>query len=153
MYRGINAIKMDDKGRMSIPAKYRDALKAPDSTGIVVTIDTESPCLLLYPKAVWEEIETKLQALPSFDRAARRIQRLLIGHATDLELDNSGRILIPTPLREYAGLSQATVLVGQGNKFEIWSEVNWQNGRAEWLESARTDQEEALPDQVRQLSL
>ena len=98
MFRGINAITIDGKGRIAVPARYRDVL----GEQVVVTIDTEEPCLLLYPAAQWQVIEDNLQKLPSFNVAARRIQRLLIGHATDIELDASARILVPTLLRDYA---------------------------------------------------
>jgi MraZ protein len=152
MFRGVSSIKIDEKGRVSIPSKYRSGLNAEGAASVVVTIDTDSPCLLLYPSLIWEDIERKLQALPSFDKAARRIQRLLIGHATDLEMDNSGRILLPPLLREYAGLDHMAMLVGQGNKFEIWSELNWQQGRAQWLEMSQGEQAD-LPDEVRSISL
>lgn len=111
MFRGINAVNLDAKGRMSIPTKYRNALSTDESKGLIVTIDTESACLLLYPLLIWEQIEAKLQQLPSFDPQARRIQRLLIGHASDVELDSQGRILLPTLLREYAGLQKKTMLI------------------------------------------
>ena len=78
-----------------------------------MTIDTEERCLLLYPLKAWEEIESKLSQLPSFNPAARRIQRLLIGHATEAELDSHGRILLPTLLRDYAGLSKRAMLMGR----------------------------------------
>ena len=99
MYRGINAINVDEKGRIALPTRYRD-----DLFTVVVTIDTEEKCLLMYPLEDWEEIEAKIEALPSFNQAARRVQRLLIGHATELSLDNNGRIVLPQLLRDYAGL-------------------------------------------------
>src|SRR3990167_10980933 len=117
MFRGINAVAVDDKGRIAIPARYRDLISNEAGGVLVVTIDTEERCLLLYPYPQWEQIEQKLEDLPSFHPATRRIQRLLIGHATEVEVDRSGRILIPTLLREYAGLGQTVMLVGQGKKF------------------------------------
>ncbi len=134
MFRGITAIQIDEKGRMAIPMRYRERLMS-DSQGIVVaTIETETRCLLLYSLPNWEEIEQKISNLPSFNPVARRIQRLLIGHATELELDGQGRILIPQPLREYASLQKSATLVGQGKKFEIWDETNWNESRNVWLE-------------------
>jgi MraZ protein len=106
---------------------------------------------LLYPLPDWEEIERKLVRLPSFNPQARRLQRLLMGHATECELDGAGRILIPPPLREFASLSKAVVLIGQGNKFEIWDEETWNTRRAEWL--AQTDEEGKLPADLESLSL
>jgi MraZ protein len=117
-----------------------------------LTIDTEEKCLLLYPLAAWEEIESKLAALPSFNPAARRIQRLLIGHATETELDTHGRILLPPLLREFAALNKRAMLVGQGKKFELWDDQLWQERRAEWLDE-ESQSEDDLPEEVKSLSL
>jgi MraZ protein len=120
---------------------------------VVLTIDTEERCLLLYPLLGWEEIERKLAGLPSFNPAARRIQRLLIGHATDIEMDGHGRILLPPLLREYAGLQKNAVLVGQGRKFELWDEAHWNESRGRWLEEESSFSESMLPDEVKSISL
>jgi MraZ protein len=147
MFRGINAINLDSKGRLAIPARYRDGL----GEQVVVTIDTEEACLLLYPVLQWQSIEDSLQRLPSFNTAARRIQRLLIGHATDITLDGNGRTLLPPLLRDYANLDKKVVMIGQGNKFEIWDEVSWQAKRELWLkEEASSD---GLPDELQTLFL
>lgn len=152
MFRGINAINIDGKGRIAVPTRYRDALLAEDAGALVVTIDTEETCLLLYPVKAWQVIETNLQKLPSFNAQARRIQRLLIGHATDVELDSNGRVLLPPPLREHAQLDKRAVLIGQGNKFEVWDEALWQSRRTEWLaEEAAGD--DSLPDEMKTFSL
>ncbi len=151
MFRGVNGINIDIKGRIVIPTRYREQLS--ESRGsVVLTIDTEEKCLMLYPLPAWEEIENKLVQLPSFNSAARRIQRLLIGHATELELDSHGRILLPPLLREYAGLSKTAMLVGQGKKFEIWDETHWQERRNQWL-SEESNEDPTLPDEVKKLSL
>lgn len=152
MFRGITAVNLDAKGRMAMPARYRDVLLTNGAGQLVVTIDTDETCLLLYPAAEWEIIERKIEALPSFNKAARRIQRLLIGHATELELDNQGRILLPTLLREYAGLDKCIMLVGQGKKFEIWSDTAWNSRRECWLETEGSDNAE-LPKELESLSL
>lgn len=151
MYRGVNQINLDAKGRLAVPARYRDQITHSCGGSLVATIDTESRCLLLYPVHEWEIIQAKIEALPSFNPAARRIQRLLIGHATDLEMDANGRLLLPAPLREYADLSKKVVLLGQGKKFEIWSEEHWLSTRDEYLEldNAAT----TLPEELQTLSL
>ena len=148
MFRGINAINIDGKGRLAVPTRYREAL----SSSLVVTIDTEETCLLLYPAMYWQVIEDNLQRLPSFNAAARRIQRLLIGHATDVELDGHGRVLLPLLLRDYAHLDKRVVMIGQGNKFEVWDESLWQSRREQWLvdEASREDR---LPDEMKTFSL
>jgi MraZ protein len=151
VFRGVNGINIDVKGRIVMPTRYRERLLE-DRGGVVLTIDTEEKCLLLYPFAAWEEIENKLSQLPSFNPAARRIQRLLIGHATELELDSHGRILLPPLLREYAGLTKHAMLIGQGKKFEIWDETHWQQRRGQWL-TEDSSSESSLPDEVKKLSL
>lgn len=152
MYRGINAINLDEKGRLALPTRYRDTLNQAADNEIVITIDTEEQCLLLYPLPEWEEIEAKLEALPSFNPAARRVQRLLIGHACEVTMDGSGRVLVPQLLREYAGLDKQIVLVGQGKKFEIWSAANWEARRKEWLTS-EAGKIKTLPIELQSLSL
>ena len=151
MFRGLHTINLDAKGRLAIPTKYRETLAELCGARLVATIDTEERCLLIYPVNEWEEIQAKIEALPSFNPAARRIQRLLIGHATDLELDGSGRILLPQPLREYAGLEKESVLIGQGKKLELWSKGIWEGRRDEYLDMV--SQPEQLPEELLSLSL
>lgn len=152
MFRGINAVNIDTKGRFAVPTRYRTSLVEHDQVSMVVTIDTEETCLLLYPTKEWQKIEDNLQRLPSFNAAARRIQRLLIGHATDVELDASGRVLLPPLLRDYAELKKHIVMIGQGNKFELWDETLWQSRRDEWL-MAEASKEDGLPDEMKTFSL
>lgn len=149
MFRGVSTLNLDAKGRLAIPTKYREQLVAHCNGQMVVTVDRDH-CLLLYPLPDWEEIERKLVKLPSFNAQARRLQRLLIGHATECELDGSGRILLPPPLREFAALDKGVVLIGQGHRFEVWDEATWQARRAEWL--AAPDEGE-MPDELGSLSL
>ena len=152
MFRGVNAINIDAKGRIAMPTRYRLQFQDGGRGSVVMTIDTEERCLLLYPLSAWEEIESKLAQLPSFNPEARRIQRLLIGHATESELDSHGRILLPPLLREYADLKKQVMLVGQGKKFEIWDEAHWQERRDRWLDESNKDSS-TLPDEVKSLSL
>lgn len=143
MFRGITAVNLDPKGRLAMPVRYRQYLLERDQGNLVVTVDTEQRCLLLYPLATWENIEAQLESLPSFDPAARRIQRLLIGHATEVEMDGQGRILLPPLLREYAVMGKKIVLVGQGKKLELWDEGLWQTSREQWL-----NQQDGLPSEL-----
>lgn len=151
MFRGVHNINLDAKGRMAIPARYRQLLHESNNGALVVTIDTEEACLLVYPLSEWEPIQAKIEALPSFNPAARRIQRLLIGHATDIDLDANGRLLLPSPLREYAGLDKKLVMMGQGNKFELWDEAHWADRRQRYLADIREDKQ--LPEELLNLSL
>ncbi|MAZ78183.1 MAG: cell division/cell wall cluster transcriptional repressor MraZ [Legionellaceae bacterium] len=139
MFRGIHAVNLDTKGRMAIPARYRQRLQDDAQGKLVVTIDTDEHCLLIYPMSEWEAIEAKIEALPSFNQVTRRIQRLLIGHATEVEIDGNGRILLPPLLRDYAHLDKRTILLGQGKKFELWSESHWQLRRDDWMDRDSDD--------------
>lgn len=151
MFRGVQHINMDAKGRLAFPARQREPLLAEFGGRIVATIDTQSTCLLIYPLPVWNEIQDEIQELPALNPAVRRFQRLLIGYATDMELDNNGRVLMPSPLREYAGLEKKLVLVGQGKKLELWAEQLWLAERDKWLADSRKDG--ALPDEMLSLAL
>jgi MraZ protein len=98
----------------------------------VITIDSDR-CLLIYPEPNWKEIEHKLEKLPSFDPTARKLQRLYIGHAHDVEMDAQGRMQLPTELRKFASLERRVALIGQSNKFELWDEDTWAERRDAWL--------------------
>jgi len=150
VFRGVSAINLDTKGRIAVPTKYRDRLTEYCDGQMVVTVDRDR-CLLLYPLPDWEEIERKLVHLPSLNKQARSLQRLLMGYATECELDGQGRILVPLPLRAFAELNKHIVLIGQGRKFEIWDEARWNEQCTQWLASeSRAD--ETLPDELESLS-
>jgi transcriptional regulator MraZ len=124
VFRGVTHLALDNKGRLAVPAKHRDSLASPGDGKLVLTADP-SHCLLLYPLPAWEPIQQRLMALSSFDPNTRALQRLIVGHADDVVLDGAGRILVPPALRQYAALDKHVVLVGQGNKFELWDQQNW----------------------------
>jgi MraZ protein len=151
MFRGVNALSLDAKGRLAIPTKYREALTRQCEGQLVVTVSPHDRCLWLYPQPEWEQIERKLVALPSLDPKAVRLKRILIGHATDCELDGSGRLLLSPPLREFAELDKRVVMIGQGNKFEIWNEGLWTTKRDEWL--SETPDQGPLSVELESLSL
>jgi MraZ protein len=152
MFRGLNLINVDLKGRFAMPGRYREILQELCEGKLIATIDTEQKCLLIYPEPAWLEIEKKLALLPSFDLQARRIQRLLIGHATEMGWDSAGRLLLPPPLREYADLQKEIALVGQGNKFEVWNEAHWKTARDTWLQEPLA-KDDSLSTALRDLSL
>ena len=151
MFRGVTALNLDTKGRMAIPTRHRERLRECCASQLVITVDTDR-CLLLYPAPVWSEIEAKLEALPSFNKAARILQRLYIGHAHEVELDGQGRILLPPELRKFANLDKRVALVGQGKKFELWDEETWNGKREVWLDEVDLDQIE-LPAGMESLSI
>ena len=150
MFRGANKLTLDAKGRMVMPTRYRERLQELCGGKLVVTVDKDQ-CLLIYPLPDWEEIERKLMRLPTLNPQARRLQRLMVGHATDLELDGHGRFLLPTELREFAKLDRKGMLVGQGNRFELWDEARWTEKCGEYLESEETLTD--LPSELDSLSL
>jgi len=134
-----------------MPSRYRDEIVARSGGQLVVTIDAVDPCLCVYPLPEWELIEAKLRELPSLRGEVRRLQRLLIGNAVDLELDSSGRFLVPPRLREYAKLDKRAMLVGQLNKFQLWDEDAW-NALTE-ADLAAIKEPGGLPDELRDLIL
>ena len=150
-YRGINNLALDAKGRMAMPSRYRDRLLESCGGRLIVTVDRDH-CLLVYPLPEWEIIEAKLVELPSLNREARLLQRLLIGYATECEMDGQGRILLPAMLRDFAELDKKIVVIGQGKKFEIWDEKTWSESQEQWIESVNADDGD-LPAALENLSL
>jgi len=151
MLRGATKVTLDAKGRMAIPSRYRERLMTTAGGHLVATVDTDY-CLLIYPLPDWEEIERKLVRLPALKKQARRLQRLMLGHATELDMDSHGRILLTRELREFAGLDRQAMLIGQGNKFELWNEERWSARRDEWLADASGEQA-GLPQELESISL
>ena len=149
MFKGIHNINLDAKGRLTMPTKYRNTISDQSNGNMVVTIDSEEKCLLLYPATIFSSIEKKINDLPSFTKNHRRIQRLLIGHAEDLELDSSGRILLPKPLRLVAEMSKKITLIGQGEKFEIWSDDIWSNRVNKWRSEETDESDESVLSDIR----
>ena len=149
-FRGVSNLSLDAKGRIVLPARYRERLVESCQGQLVVTIDTDQPCLLIYPLPEWELIEEKIEALPSFNPTTRRIQRLLIGHATEAEVDANGRMLLSNPLRDYARLGKKVVLIGQGKKFELWDESLWNERMEAWLADSGGDE---MPGALAELTL
>ena len=150
MFRGSNNLTLDAKGRMVMPTRYRDRLQERCGGKLVVTVDKDQ-CLLIFPLPDWEEVERKLMRLPSMNPDARRLQRLMVGHATDLELDAHGRVLLPPNLREFGMLTRDAMLVGQGLYFELWDEARWNERRDEWLAGGVATAD--LPAELQTLSL
>jgi len=131
MFKGANNLTLDTKGRMVMPTRYRDQLQELCAGKLVVTVDRDR-CLLIYPGPAWQEVEAKLMSLPTFNPLSRQLQRLMVGYATELELDGHGRMLLPPNLRTFAHLTRDAVLLGQGKKFELWDEARL-NGQIDAL--------------------
>jgi len=125
MFRGATLVNLDSKGRLTVPTRYRGMLNEESEGQMVFTIDLHQPCLLLYTLPEWEIIEKKLSQLSTMNPAERRVQRLLLGHASECQMDSAGRLLLANTLRQHARLKKAVMLVGQINKFELWDEQTW----------------------------
>ena len=124
MFRGVTELTLDAKGRLAIPARHRDVVLGYGDGRLILTIDP-SHCLLLYPFAVWKPLEARLMGLSAFNEKIRSLQRRLVGYADDVDIDASGRILVPPALRAFAHLDKEVVLVGQGHRFELWDAAGW----------------------------
>ena len=135
---------------MVMPTRYREQINELAQGKLVVTVDKDQ-CLLIYPLPEWEQTERDLMNLPSLDATSRWLQRLMVGHATDLLLDGHGRVLLPPELREFAKLGRHGMLIGQGTRFELWDEVRWNERRDAWL--AHPDITTDLPSQLASLKL
>jgi len=148
VFRGATNVTLDAKGRMAMPTRYREQIAARCDGQIVVTVDKDY-CLLIYPFPDWEELERKLVRLPSMNKIARRILRIMVGYATEVDMDTNGRILLSHELRDFAGLDKQAILLGQGNKFELWDEKRWIEKRDAWLSE---DEDMNLPPELESLS-
>ena len=148
VFRGATKVNLDAKGRMAIPTRYRERLAARCDGQIVVTVDRDH-CLLVYPMPDWEELERKLVRLPSMNKVARNIVRIMVGYATEVEMDANGRILVSRELRDFAELEKQAMLIGQGNKFELWDEETWNQKRDAWLSE---DEDGELPADLESIS-
>lgn len=125
-FRGSTNLSLDAKGRLSFPARYRERLAEICDGHLVITVDiNRDPCLRIYPLPDWQEIEKKLMSVSSANKSVRNVQRFFVGQATECEIDGNGRILVPPSLRDYAKLEKKMILVGQGNRFELWNEDAW----------------------------
>jgi MraZ protein len=151
VFRGVNNLTLDAKGRLAVPARYRERLAAACEGQLVVTID-RGYYLLIYPLPVWEEIEAKLVTLPSLHPQVRELQRLLVGHATEVGMDSHGRVLLPAELREFAKLDREVVLLGLMNKFELWDKHTWDERREASL-AGGSGSDGSLPEELARLAL
>lgn len=148
MFRGQFVHTIDAKGRVSLPARYRDALVSDDHSRFILTPALFEPCLHLHPMSAWDELEKKISELPSFDPYIVRFRRLYVSAAVECELDKSGRVLVPPALREKATLERDVLWAGMGRTAELWSKERWDQ---ELLMSADEEQafRKAVMEQIR----
>ena len=124
MFQGGSSVTLDSKGRVALPTRYRAPLLELCGGHLVITVHYDG-CLLMYPQPVWEDIQRQLLRVPNQDAWVREYQRMLLGHAHEVDMDGQGRVLIPPRLRETTELDKRAELVAIGTKFEIWSEEAW----------------------------
>ena len=148
VFQGASQVNLDAKGRMAVPTRIRDPLTQGGTVKLVLTAHPDG-CLLLYPAPAWEPIRAQVMAFPSLDRRFSLWKRLLVGFAQDVELDTAARLLISPELREFAHITRAVMLVGQGSHFEIWDLEGW-NQQLEALKSGGTP---TLPPGMENFSL
>jgi len=148
LFRGANSINLDSKGRIAIPAKYRDDILSSCHSHMIITCDPYDNCLLIFTLQHWEATEASLQSLSNSKPLHRRLKRIMLAHATEVDMDSSGRLLIPGVLRERANLNKEVMLIGQGKTFQLWNEVEWNRLTQEDLEVLSSDELDAneLPD-------
>lgn len=150
MFRGGSTVNLDAKGRLALPTRYRAPISERFDGQLVLTVHSDG-CLLLYPQPEWQDIERKLIRMPNQDPRTRAMQRMLIGHVTEVEMDGHGRILIAPRLREFAKLDKRVSLAGVGNKFEIWNEEVWDQKCNAWMTQSEGDSD--MPDPFASLTL
>lgn len=138
MFRGATTIQIDNKGRLLVPSRYREEIMQQSAGKLVCTRDIRQPCLLIYCLNEWARVEQTLLGLSTFDPVQRSVQRVMLGYASECELDKTGRVLVPASLRTQLQLQKSVVLVGQLNKFELWNESQWQAQISQDLALAQT---------------
>jgi len=122
MFTGASNLSIDAKGRMAIPTRYRDAL----GVNLVLTADP-SGCLLLFAVDAWQPFEARVSALPNLNPRIKAMQRMWLGYKSDCEVDGAGRVVLTPEMRDYAKLDRKVQMIGQGDRFELWSERGWQD--------------------------
>ncbi|HOV56442.1 MAG TPA: division/cell wall cluster transcriptional repressor MraZ [Rhodanobacteraceae bacterium] len=148
MFQGETAITIDDKGRLALPTACREPIAAACGNRLVFTYNPfEHGCLWLFPLPEWEAVRDQVNALPGVKAVHRSLQMKLVGAAAHVEPDGSGRILVPASQRAATGLEKRAVLLGMGNKFELWSE------QAHLAKIRQTIAEDEVSDEMQTLKL
>lgn len=124
-FSGKHYYTVDPKGRIIIPAPFREIISTNYSTKLCIVNAAFDRCLHIYPLEEWNKFEEKVRALPKMDEAVKFLMRRVIGSAVEVEMDKQGRVLIPVALREDSGISGEIVIVGQIEKIEIWDRKEW----------------------------
>ena len=134
MFRGIFHNSMDDKGRVSIPARFREQIKSEHETPLVLTLGFDQ-CLFLYPMDAWKKIEEKLASLDTLNAEVRQFQRTIMKASDEVEMDQQGRVMISPVLRKEGGLGKNVVIVGMLHRIEIWDKDKYEGYHAQTTQS------------------
>lgn len=132
MFRGQYAHAIDEKGRTSVPSRFREILAGQGESRLVITTGVD-PCLVAYPMKEWIAFEDRLSQLPRFDPSVAMIRRLYVSGAVEIELDKVGRLLVPKELRDLAGLDREALWAGMGKHLELWAKARFDGLRAQVL--------------------
>ena len=135
MFQGASFLALDSKGRLSVPTRYRDVLTANAAGQLTITKHPHG-CLMIFPRPEWEKFRDRITALPM---EAVRIKRIFMGHAMDVDMDSTGRVLVAPELREGVGISKDTLLLGMGNHFELWDKAKYDAQEAEAMQGELPD--------------
>ncbi len=137
MFRGLSFHTIDEKGRIIIPSRFRDVVRAGGHNGVMMSMMDKS--LFAYTYEEWNKIEQKVLDMAEKSESMRRFRRIFIGGAHEVLSDKQGRVLIPPTLRQYANLEKEIVMVGVLDHFEIWSRVNWERENQELFEDLKNE--------------
>lgn len=140
MFQGASSLSLDAKGRLSVPTRHRDVLNATAGGQLTITKHPHG-CLLILPRPEWEKLRERVAALPM---SAQWWKRVLLGNAMDVEMDGTGRVLVSPELREGAGITRDTVLLGMGSLFELWDKATYEAKEREEMEKMKTESSEVL---------
>ncbi len=135
MFQGASSLSLDAKGRLSVPTRHREVLIATASGQLTITKHPHG-CLMLFPQPEWEKFRERIAALPM---SAQWWKRIFLGNAMDVEIDATGRVLVSPELRQAAGISRDTVLLGMGNFFELWDKANYDAQEARAMQGEMPD--------------
>lgn len=147
---GLHKVVLDAKGRLAIPALYRPKLEEHCQSKLVITVQHHGKSLMLYPENEFEQVAQVVGRLSDFDKAEQRFKLAFFGHAMPLEMDGSGRVLVPPLLRELVGIEKRVALVGATNKLELWNEETWNETQKTLFSS---DDNQAIPEKLKDISL
>lgn len=151
-FTGADSLNLDAKGRLSMPTAHRDALMELCDGQLYITRHWRVKCLLLYPLPKWEQVRDDLIKKPNVDQVSQMMSRLVLGHAKPVSLDANNRLLIPPNLRESVGLEKEILLLGMGEKFELWNERHFSDLSESWYETSDGLAFDEIPEHLRGLA-